>query len=516
MLIKIDLMNMQSIRSFLENVQSKRGVGMNVLAFDLGASSGKVYVGTLTDNRLIVTEIYRFPNDPVSVANRFHWDFLRLFHEMKQGIAKIRYMGYDGSLASMAIDSWGVDFGLIGSNGELLGNPYHYRDHQNDNMIEEINKVIPKFEIYSVTGIQFVSINTINQLFAMKKADHPLLDQAEQLLMIPDLFRYFLTGEKKGEMTNASTTQLFNLQGGWDYGMIKRLGLPASIFPDVLKPGTVVGDLRPSIRKELRVGNISVTAVGEHDTASAVVSVPSTKQDFAYLSCGTWSLLGTEITQPIVNQKALEWNFTNERGVGDTFRFLKNIMGLWLLQECKRIWEMEGVSLSFDKLHALARKSSPFRSFVDPDHEMFLNPSHMPSQVQAFCKETNQPVPETKGEIVRCILESLVMKYRFLLERMEELTNKRFSGLHIVGGGGKNELLCQFTANALARPVWSGPIEASTIGNILVQFMASGKIETVNEARRVVMNSFPIHTYEPEETEAWEESYHHFRVNVLF
>lgn len=479
---------------------------MSILAFDLGASSGKALAGQLVGRRLTITEIHRFPNDPVQVGSRLQWDVLRLFHEMKQGVLKAKHAGHEPE--SLGIDSWAVDFGLIGKHGELLGNPYHYRDHHTDGMMEQVFAVAPRESIFARTGIQFLPFNTIFQLYAMKEAQSPLLDAAETLLMIPDLFRYFLTGERRSEFTNASTTQLMNpLLRDWDDTLLAQLGLSRKIFAEIVEPGTVAGSLLPVVSEELGVPVCPVIAVGEHDTASAVASVPSESKHFAYLSCGTWSLMGTEVEQPVLSDRALSWNFTNEGGINGTFRLLKNIMGLWLLQECKRMWEKEGIAATYEELLLQAKQAEPFQSFVDPDHLMFLNPLHMPKQIQQFCRETGQRAPQTYGESVRCILESLAMKYRFILERTERLTEHRFDGLHMVGGGIHNAMLCQFTANAIARPVWAGPAEASAIGNLIVQYIALGQVKDVHEGRSIIKESFPVETYEPHNQAAWEEEY---------
>ncbi len=488
-----------------------RSGGVGVLAIDLGASSGKALIGSLDDRRLSVTEIHRFPNEPVQLNNRLHWDVLRLYHEIKQSIVKSRQLGYS-ELKSLAVDSWAVDFGLLGRNGELLGNPYHYRDHHTDGVMEQVFGIVPSETIFSHTGIQFLPFNTIYQLYAMKTAGSPQLEAAQTLLMIPDLFVYFLTGETYTEFTNASTTQLLNpLQKNWDSRLIEALGLPSRIFSGVVEPGTMTGTLLPSVSSELNVPPLSVIATAEHDTASAVAAVPSTGRDFAYLSCGTWSLMGTEVDKPVLSRQALDWNFTNEGGVNGTFRLLKNIMGLWLLQECRRVWEYEGKASSYEDLLREADGSRPFRRFIDPDHLQFLNPAHMPNQIRQYCRDTNQPVPESRGETVRCILESLAMKYRLVLERTEALSGKRFDGLHMVGGGIHNATLCQYTANAIGKPVWAGPAEATAIGNMAVQYIALGEVGGLQEARSIIKESFPVQTYEPQDTARWEEAYGNFR-----
>ncbi|WP_202077824.1 rhamnulokinase [Caldalkalibacillus salinus] len=482
---------------------------MSVLAFDLGASSGRALIGEIQGDQLVIEEIHRFSNDPVQVGNRLHWDILRLYHEIKQGIVKAKWRGEE--LDSIAIDSWAVDFGLLDASGELLCNPYHYRDHHTNGVMEEVHAQLGKQKIFAQTGIQFLPFNTIYQLVAMKNAQASVLSSADALLMIPDLLRYFLTGERKSEFTNATTTQLFNpTTMDWDDDLLKALDLPVHLFGEVVQPGTVVGTLHEAVCQELDVPATPVIATTEHDTAAAVAGVPAHDQDFAYLSCGTWSLMGTEVDTPVLNEQALEWNFTNEGGVGDTYRLLKNIMGLWIVQECKRAWEKEGAKLSYTELMEQAKGAPAFQAFIDPDDLQFLNPSHMPKQIEQYCQQTNQQTPQTKGHMIRIVLESLALKYRFVLERTEQLSHKHFSGLHVVGGGINNTLLCQFTANAIARPVWAGPTEASGIGNVVVQYIALGKLKDIHEARALIRRSIPIQTYEPRETATWHQAYETF------
>lgn len=483
----------------------------SVLAFDLGASSGRAIVGRLADGRLTMTEVHRFANEPVAVGDHLHWDILRLLHEIKQGLLKARQQGHD-DIAGIGIDSWAVDFGLLSSTGELLGNPYHYRDHHTEGMIEEVCGVLGKERIYGATGIQFLPFNTIYQLRAIQKAGNPILGQAKHLLMIAELLRYFLTGEIKSEYTIATHSQLLNATSrSWDTGLLRDLGLPDEIMPDIVEPGTIVGRLLPSICEELGVPSVPVIAVAEHDTASAVVAVPAAEGDFAYLSSGTWSLLGTELPAPVLTEQALQLNFTNEGGVERTYRLLKNIMGLWLVQECRNEWEKEGKAHSFAELVEQAERAEPFVSLIDPDHPDFMNPAHMPKQIEAYCRATGQPVPAAEGATIRCVLESLALKYRMVLDNTEQLSGRRFPVLHIVGGGANNALLCQFTADAIGRPVVAGPTEGSAIGNIAVQLMALGHIGSLAEARDVIRASFPLQTYEPREPEAWERAYARFR-----
>ncbi|MFC4597883.1 rhamnulokinase [Cohnella hongkongensis] len=481
----------------------------SILAFDLGASSGRALLGRLTDGRIEIEELHRFPNDPVQVGDRLYWDILRLYHEIKQGLLKAKHRGIE--LRSMGIDSWAVDFGFIGKNGELIGNPYHYRDRHTEGAMERLMGEIPASVIFARTGIQFLPFNTIYQLYALKQAKSPLLQEDSRLLMIPDLLRYFLTGEMHNEFTNATTTQLYNpVEDSWDSELLRLLELPKSWFGSVLKPGELAGKLKPSVCEELGVGSIPVYTVAEHDTGSAVVAVPATEKSFAYLSCGTWSLMGTEVDKPVLHDLAQKLNFTNEGGFGNTFRLLKNIMGLWILQECRREWEREGRSYSFPELVRLASEAKPLATFIDPDDDLFLPTGDMPERIAEYCARTGQSAPDGVGATVRCILESLALKYRYVFEMTERLSGQSFGGLHMVGGGIHNTLLCQWTANAIGKPVWAGPSEGSAIGNLAVQWIAQGEFADIWQARQAIRESFPVETYEPNDRESWAEAYESF------
>ncbi|GGF96328.1 rhamnulokinase [Paenibacillus abyssi] len=482
---------------------------MSILAFDLGASSGRALLGRLSDRKIEVEELHRFPNDPVKVGNRLHWDILRLYHEIKQGLLQAKHKGV--KLQSMAIDSWAVDYGLIGRNGELLSNPYHYRDQHTDGMMEKVFRTIPRADIFGRTGIQFLQFNTIFQLAAHRQSNPAIFREADRFLMIPDLLRYFLTGEMMNEFSNATTTQLYNPRtGGWDAELLARLELPSSLFGRVVYSGTYAGELLPSVSDELGIGAVPVIAVAEHDTGSAVAAVPALDRSFAYLSCGTWSLMGTEVDEPVMSELALQLNFTNEGGVGHSYRLLKNIMGLWILQEMKREWDRAGISYSFPELVKLAQQAPAFGAFIDPDDPLFLHPGDMRPRIRQYCIQTGQQPPEQPGEIVRCILESLALKYRYVLLLTERLSGKQFNGLHMVGGGIQNELLCQWTANAIGKPVWAGPAEGSAIGNLAVQWISQGMFSDIWEARKVIRESFPVTIYEPAQLQAWEEAYGRF------
>ncbi len=484
-----------------------------VLAFDLGASSGRALIGQLFEDdgqtKLDVLEIHRFPNHAIQVGHHLHWDILRLLREIKSGIRKAFQQGYNPQ--TFGIDTWGVDFGLLDANGELIANPYHYRDPQTDGLIEEVAELIGKEALYEQGGLQFMPFNTIYQLFAMKKANSPKLEIAHTLLLTPDLLTYFLTGKKVCEFTMATTTQLFIPEKKiWNIELMERLGIPNRIFIDPIQPGQFVAPLTLEVCEELDVPPIIAVAVGTHDTESAIAAVPTMKEQFAYLVCGTWSLLGTERAHPLLSPEAMALDFSNEGGVGGTYQLLKNIMGLWILQECKREWEEHGNEISYSELVVAAEQVEAFQSLINPDDLRFYSPNDMIKKIQSFCRETGQQVPESEGEITRCILESLAFRYRQALEQMENLTNNRFEGLHMVGGGIQNELLSQFTANALGRSVWAGPVEASAIGNMLMQLIALEKFNNLQEARGLISRSFPLSTYKPSETEQWEVAYHSY------
>ncbi|WP_405172510.1 rhamnulokinase family protein [Paenibacillus sp. FSL H8-0280] len=482
---------------------------MSVLAYDLGAGSGRALLGHLNDRGIETSEIHRFKNEPVKIGERMHWDILRLHHELLQGLTLVKQQGEKPE--SLGIDSWGVDFGLLGSNGELLGNPYHYRDTQFNGMMDQVRQELSSQRIFERTGIQFLGFNTLYQLATLQRSGSPLLHEAERFLMIPDLLRYFLTGEAVNEFTNATTTQLYNPSAGqWDSELLAHIRISEKLFGEAVLPGTLVGQLRSSICNDLGLSPIPVIAVAEHDTGSAVVAVPATERSFAYLSCGTWSLMGTEIDHPAISSQSLALNFTNEGGAGGTFRLLKNIMGLWILQESMREWDRQGQGISFDALLAQAEQAPPFASLFDPDDELFMPAGDMTTRIRQYCRDTGQVVPEDQGAIARAILESLALKYRRVLEWTEQLSGQTFNGLHMVGGGIQNRLLCQWTANSIGKQVWAGPAEGSAIGNMAVQWMASGAFKDIWEARKAIRDSFPVTVYEPQDGSIWEDAYGRF------
>lgn len=483
---------------------------LNLLAFDLGASSGRGVLGKFDGEKLSIEEIHRFSNDPVDASGHLYWDVLRMLWEVKQGLLKYSINNSE-KLMSIGIDTWGSDFGLLDSNGQLLCNPYHYRDSMTDGMMEEAFLRMSKEEIFRKTGIAFMKFNTIYQLLSMKLRQPHILDNAKTLLFMPDLLAYFLTGEKATEYTVASTGQVLDGIGKkWCTELFSTMGISDKICTSIEMPGTKRGILLAAMGEKLGVGKVPLIAVASHDTASAVVAVPAANSDYAYLSSGTWSLMGVEVKTPVINEKTLKWNYTNEGGFEGNYRLLKNIMGLWIVQECKREWDWCGEYHEFDDLVKMAEGSDALKSFIDPDKDCFAIPGDMPGKIQRFCESTRQRIPERKGEIIRCVFESLALKYRFSFEKLEEILDKKLKCINIVGGGANNRLLNQFTANAINRLVICGPTEATAIGNLMVQVIALGEIKDLNEIRQVVKNSFETESYMPKDTPQWDEAYGKF------
>ncbi|MGA9350579.1 MAG: rhamnulokinase family protein [Anaerolineae bacterium] len=480
------------------------------LAFDLGAESGRAVVGLLEGDRLRLEEVHRFPNGPVRLPDGLHWDVLRLWTEIKRGLA-LAVQEYGADLAGVGLDTWGVDFGLLDRDGALISNPYHYRDSRTDGMLDEAFRRVPRQEIFEQTGIQFMQLNSLYQLLSMVVGRSPALDIAETFLTMPDLFNYWLTERKVCEFSIATTTQCYDpRQGDWARPLLEKMGIPTHIFPEIVPPGTVLGELLPSVAEEVGLSGLPVIAPACHDTGCAVAAVPAEGPDFVYISSGTWSLMGAELPEPVINEQSLTFDFTNEGGVGGTFRFLKNIAGLWLVQECRRTWARQDEEFSYDDLTQMAAQATPLQSVVDPDYAEFLKPGDMPARIRAFCERTGQPVPQSKGAVVRCVLESLALKYRWVLERLEEILARCLEPIHIVGGGTQNWLLNQFAADATGRRVVTGPIEATAAGNVIMQAMALGHIGSLEEGRQVVRNSFDVVTYEPAGEPGWEEAYGRF------
>lgn len=474
---------------------------MRILAVDLGASSGRTIVGEVEGGRIALQETHRFENGMVETDGSKRWDVDALLKEIRTGIAA------SGPLDGIGIDTWGVDFALLAKDGSLLGNPVHYRDARTDGIMDKAFEVVPKEEIFRHTGLQFMQINTIFQLYSMVLESSPLLRAADKMLMMSSLFNFLFTGRKADEYTIVSTSQLTDPRSGsWAEPLFDKLGIPFTIAPEIMSPGQVIDNVRPDIAEEAGSGATPVVAVGSHDTASAVAAVPAETDNWCYISCGTWSLMGIEAPGPIINDKTLAYNFTNEGGVGGTIRFLKNIMGLWLVQECKRQWAKEGHDLSYAEITQMAAEAEPMRSFVDCNSDAFLAPGGMPERIAEFCRKTGQKLPESKGQIVRCALESLALIYRKTLAELEDVIGRRIGVVHIVGGGTRNELLCRLAADACNRPVVAGPAEATAIGNVLMQALALGDLASAAELREVVRNSFSPVRYEPKNTAAWDEA----------
>lgn len=482
------------------------------LAFDFGAESGRALLGIIENNKLRLKEVHRFPNGPVRTLGHLHWDILKLFAEVKQGL-KMALQQTNGKIDGIGVDTWGVDFGLLGEDGELLGNPLHYRDERTNGMMDEVFATVPRNEVYEHTGIQFLQFNTLYQLAAMVKGNSSALKCASTLLFMPDLFNYWLTGVKTSEFSIATTSQCYDpKKNDWAYDMLNKLGIPTSILPKIVAPGTTIGPLAESLVKEFGMGEgVPVIAPATHDTGSAVAAVPAEGSDHAYISSGTWSLMGVELDKPLINNKALEMAFTNEGGAEGKIRFLHNIMGLWIVQECRRTWLAAGENLSYAEITKMAADSEGFVSVVDPDASVFLTPGDMPQRIRDFCRNTGQPVPESKGQVIRCALDSLALRYRATVESLDVLLGKKLDPIHIVGGGTQNKLLCQLTADASGRKVIAGPIEATAIGNVLVQAIGRGFVKSLSEAREIVRNSFEMENYEPRASAVIEQAYAKFR-----
>ena len=479
-----------------------------VLAFDFGASSGRAIIGCFDGGKITLEEVHRFSNDPVSVGGTVYWDVLRLFYEIKQGIVKAKIAG---GFDSIGIDTWGVDFGLIDSEGKLMENPVHYRDARTVGLVDEAFKTMPKEKLYGITGIQFMELNTLFQLISLKKYRPWMLERADKMLFMPDLFGYMLTGKMCAEYSIASTSQLIDLdKRTWSKEILDAFGIKESIFAPIVQPGTVLGELSKEICEECGVAPVPVISVCGHDTQSAITSVPCENGDFAFLSSGTWSLFGTELDKPIVNETSMNINITNEGGFDGSTGFLKNIIGLWLIQESRRQWKREGKEYSYADLEKLALAAEPFKCFIDPDAPEFVPHGNIPERVREFCRKTNQYVPETVGEIMRCIYESLAMKYRLTFEKLRECTERDYPVIHVIGGGTKDGLLCQMTASSCDRTVKAGPIEATVMGNVAVQLMSDGSVENIGQARKIVAASSELKTFEPKDTDKWASAYEDF------
>jgi sugar (pentulose or hexulose) kinase len=479
----------------------------NLLAFDLGAESGRALLGRFDGKRLTLEEKHRFANPNGRLNGHLHWNFLAQWEELKAGLRKSSAGGT--TIDAIGVDTWGVDFGFLDRNGDLLTNPYMYRDAQTDGMLEKAFAKVPRAQIFEATGIQFMQLNSLYQVMALAERKSPLLEMAQTMLFVPDLFNYFFTGEKAAEFSIATTSQMYDpRRRAWATGMLEKLGLPTHFLPKIVPSGTRLGNLRTDVAEECGASRaIPVIAPGCHDTASAVAAVPASGTDWCYISSGTWSLMGVEIPQPIINEKSLALNYTNEGGVAGDIRFLKNIMGLWLVQECRRQWLKDGQEFNYAQLTQMAGAARPFAALIDPDHKPFLSPGQMPQKIAEFCAKTGQSAPASTGEVVRTCLESLALTYRKTIEGLEQVLGRKIGVIHIVGGGTQNELLNQMTADACNRPVVAGPVEATAIGNMLVTAIALGDIANLEQGRCVVRDSFDVKRYEPKNSQAWDDAF---------
>ena len=479
-----------------------------VLAFDFGASSGRAIIGEFDGEKITLHEVHRFSNDPVTINGTTYWDVQRLFFEIKQGILKAKE---DGGFDSIGIDTWGVDFGLLRKDGTLIENPVHYRDKRNDGMVEKAKKYMSHERMYDITGIQFMDFNTIFQLLSLKENRPYILEEADTLLFMPDLLAYMLTGVKSTEYSIATTSQMVDLQTkDWSDEILDTFGIKKSLLTDIVATGTVIGQLSDEICEELGVPKADIVSVASHDTQSAISATPCEYEDFAFISCGTWSLFGTEVFEPVINEASKKLNVTNEGGYNYSTAFLKNICGLWLIQESRRQWIREGTEYSYAELEKLALECEPLKCFIDPDAPEFAVMGNIPRRVKEYCEKTNQYVPQTVGEIMRCIYESLALKYRLTFDGIMECTGKKYDRIHIMGGGTKDKLLLHMAAQSCNVDVYGGPIEATALGNIAIQLISSGEIADIKQARKIIAQGENLKLYSPENRDMWEEAYNRY------
>ncbi len=477
--------------------------GADFLAVDLGATSGRVMRGRCEAGRITLHELRRFPNGPVAVRGGLYWDVLRLWDEIRAGLRG------SGSVAGVGVDSWGLDFALLDGAGELLGDPHHYRDRRTAGMPEEVDRRIPPERLYARTGIQRLAFNTLYQLVSMRRAGDPRLEAARSLVLIPDLFHYWLSGRLQVEYTNATTTQLFDVEGRhWATDLLEELDLPAAILPAISPPGTILGPLSAEVAAETGLGEaVPVIAGATHDTASAVAAVPGLDERSAFVSSGTWNLVGVEVDTPILGEQARRLDFTNEGGVAGTIRLLKNVTGLWLVEECRRRWQREGSNFEVGELVLRAEQAAPLRSIVDPDAEVLARSDDLPAAISTHCRQHGEPEPRDQGEVIRCCLESLALKHRSVVEGLEAVTGRRLDTVRVVGGGSRNRLLCRLTADACGRRVVAGPAEATAFGNVLVQAVATGLLPDVAAGREVIARSERPEVYEPDPAPGWDAAF---------
>lgn len=484
-----------------------------MLAVDFGASSGRVMAGCFDGSRLQISQLHRFSNDPVWLNDTMYWDFLRLFYELKAGIGKAKELG---GADSIGVDTWGVDFGLVGTDGHLLENPVHYRDARTAGMLEEGFLRLDQERFYELTGNQFMEINTAFQLLSLLKKRPDFLRKADRMLLMPDLFNYYLSGTACSEYTMASTTQLLDARRrDWSKEVIDRLGIPEQLFLPVVMPGTKLGALQPFICSELGTAPMDVIAVAGHDTQCAMAAVPAGQEDFIFVSCGTWSLFGTELKEPVIDANSIRFNVTNEGGFGGRISFLKNIIGLWLIQESRRQWIREGMEYDFGQLEEMAAKEAGGDCFIDPDDPIFVPAGDVPERIRQYCRQSGQKVPENIPQIVRCIDESLALKYHAALDEICACTGKTYTAIHMVGGGTQSGLLCQLVADVCGIPVYAGPVEATVYGNLAIQLAAAGEVNGLSQIRQVICASEQITIYEPKDTARWKEIYPRYQAEIL-
>jgi rhamnulokinase len=486
---------------------------VNFAAADLGASSGRLMLGRWDGSRFELEEAHRFANGGVTIADGLYWDVLGIWSELQHGLKRLSART-TGTLASIGVDGWGVDFALLDAQGKLIGNPRHYRDKRTAGVPGQVFQRVAEREVFARTGVASMAINTLFQLFAMHQSDDPQLAIAEKLLMIPDLFHYFLCGEKGVEYTEATTTQMYSpLEGAWRHDLLRALEVPARILPEVIAPGTNLGRARPAVVAESGFSRpFQVIAVASHDTASAFAATPGMDDCSVFLSCGTWSLMGVQIAEPNLSDMAFALGFTNEGTINGMTLLLKNMTGLWLIQQCQERWKKEGKNLSWEAVVANASAAEPFQLIVDPDAEEFLAPENMPEAIRHFCIASQQRAPETLGEMARCCFEGLSLKYRSVVEKLELLTGRHLGTIRIVGGGCHNDFLCQMTADVCRRDVVAGPAEASALGNLLVQAVATGHLKNIDEGRAAIAAASEMKTYTPHGNDGMEYAYSRFQL----
>lgn len=483
---------------------------MSFLAFDLGATSGRSILATLSNGHLSMKELTRFPNKITEIQGKCYWDIYGLYESLKEGLracAKEKK-----TIDAIGIDTWGVDFVYLGEDGSILSAPRAYRDPYTQGIPEILFQTVPKREVYEHTGIQIMNFNSLYQLYAAKRERFSPYLAAKEILFMPDALAYLLTGNKVCEYTMASTSQMLNPRSrDFDLELLNKVGIPTNLFPPIVMPGTQIGYLSESLCKDFGFDKIPVIAVAGHDTGSAVAAVPAENERFAYLSSGTWSLMGIEVKDPIINDESYKYNFTNEGGIEGTTRFLKNITGMWLLEQCRKEWEKEGKNYSYSDIVAMANNVQGFQYFVDPDHSSFVNPSSMLLAIKDFCVSTGQGAPNNDEAVVRCIFESLALKYRYVFSNLQKLAPFKIEKLHVIGGGAKNALLNQFTANSLRLPVIAGPSEATAIGNIMMQAKAMDAVNSLQEMRNIIYHSIDIEQFTPIDDVSWDDAYNRFK-----